>query len=172
MLFLAAILVGCEEPQPPTSDGDANSYITVAVKSSMASRAAADGGYIEGVDAENEITSIDFYFFATTGEPFKFNSPITAGSTSGYSNLYTVGPDQITANTGNIEEVAKVTLALQHNLGEYPGSVVAIVNGTQRFENLPIEDFRTHTFNSYKTANGFLMSNAVYKDPVSGNEVF
>lgn len=171
VLFLAAILVGCEQPQQQP-DGEANSYITVAVKSSVASRAATDGGYIEGIDAENAITSIDFYFFATTGEPFKFNSPVTAGSTSGYSNLYTVGTDQITQTNGNVEEVAKVTLALQHNLGDYPGSVVAIVNGTQRFENLPIEDFRTHTFNSYATKNGFLMSNAVYEDPTSGNEVF
>lgn len=170
VLFLAAILVGCEQPQPQT-DGEANSYITVAVKSSMASRAATDGGYIEGVDAENAITSIDFYFFATTGEPFKFNSPVTAGSTSGYSNLYTVGPDQITSSTGNVEEVANVTLALQHNLGDYPGSVVAIVNGTKRFENLPIEEFRAHTFNSYKTTNGFLMSNSVYEGE-DGKEVF
>ena len=170
VLFLAAILVGCEQPQPQT-DGEANSYITVSVKSSMASRAATDGGYIEGTDAENAITSIDFYFFATTGEPFKFNSPVTAGSTSGYSNLYTVGPDQITPSTGNVEEVANVTLALQHNLGDYPGSVVAIVNGTQRFENLPIEEFRTHTFNSYATTNGFLMSNSVYMD-AEGKEVF
>lgn len=170
VLFLAAILVGCEQPQTQT-EGEANSYITVSVKSSMASRAATDGGYIEGVDAENAITSIDFYFFATTGEPFKFNSPVTAGSTSGYSNLYTVGPGQISQQTGNIEEVANVTLALQHNLGDYPGSVVAIVNGTQRFENLPIEEFRTHTFNSYKTTNGFLMSNSVYMDK-DGKEVF
>lgn len=170
VLFLAAILVGCERPQQQP-EGEANSYITVSVKSSMASRAATDGGYIEGTDVENAITSIDFYFFATTGEPFKFNSPVTAGSTSGYSNLYTVGPDQITASTGNVEEVANVTLALQHNLGDYPGSVVAIVNGTQRFENLPIEEFRTHTFNSYKTTNGFLMSNSVYKGE-DGKEVF
>lgn len=170
VLFLAAILVGCEQPQTKP-EGEANSYITVSVKSSMASRAATDGGYIEGTDAENAITSIDFYFFATTGEPFKFNSPVTAGSTSGYSNLYTVGPDQITPSTGNVEEVANVTLALQHNLGDYPGSVVAIVNGTQRFENLPIEEFRTHTFNSYATTNGFLMSNSVYMD-AEGKEVF
>ena len=170
VLFLAAILVGCEQPQTQT-DGEANSYISVAVKSSMASRAATDGGYIEGIDAENAINSIDFYFFATTGEPFKFNSPVNAGSTSGYSNLYTVGTDQITSSTGNVEEVANVTLALQHNLGDYPGSIVAIVNGTQRFENLPIEDFKAHTFNSYKTDNGFLMSNSVYMD-AEGKEVF
>lgn len=170
VLFLAAILVGCEQPQTKP-EGEANSYITVSVKSSMASRAATDGGYIEGTDAENAITSIDFYFFATTGEPFKFNSPVTAGSTSGYSNLYTVGTDQITPSTGNVEEVANVTLALQHNLGDYPGSVVAIVNGTQRFENLPIEEFRKHTFNSYATKHGFLMSNSVYKGE-DGKEVF
>jgi hypothetical protein len=96
---------------------------------------------------------------------------VTAGSTSGYSNLYTVGPDKITSNKGNVEEVANVTLALQHNLGDYPGSVVAIVNGTQRFENLPIEEFRKHTFNSYATKNGFLMSNSVYKGE-DGKEVF
>ena len=170
LLCLAAILVGCEKPQTQT-DGEANSYITVAVKSSMASRAATDGGYIEGVDAENAITSIDFYFFATTGEPFKFNAPVSAGTTSGYSNLYTVRTNDIEKSTGNVEEVAKVTLALQHNLGDYPGSIVAIVNGTQRFENLPIEDFKAHTFNSYKTDNGFLMSNSVYVD-AAGKEVF
>lgn len=171
VLFLAAILVGCEQPQTKP-EGEANSYITVSVKSSMASRAATDGGYIEGKDAENAITSIDFYFFATTGEPFKFNSPVTAGSTSGYSNLYIVEPGQITTSTNkNVEEVVNVTLALQHNLGDYPGSVVAIVNGTQRFENLPIEEFRTHTFNSYKTTNGFLMSNSVYMGE-DGKEVF
>ena len=84
LLCLAAILVGCEKPQTQT-DGEANSYITVAVKSSMASRAAIDGGYITGENEENEITSIDFYFFATTGEPFKFNAPVTAGTQSGYS---------------------------------------------------------------------------------------
>lgn len=173
VLFLAAILVGCEQPQTQP-EGEANSYITVSVKSSMASRAATDGGYIEGIDAENDINSIDFYFFATTGEPFKFNSPVTAGSTSGYSNLYTVGPGQISQQTGNVEEVAKVTLALQHNLGDYPGSVIAIVNGTQRFENLPIEAFRVHTFNSYATKHGFLMSNSVYVDTINGQptEVF
>lgn len=179
MLFLAAILVGCEKPQTQTGqEGETNSYITVAVKSSVASRAAtdtvADGGYITGTDAENAITSIDFYFFATTGEPFKFNSPVSNNTTSAYSNLYTVGTRELDEFNGtmNVEEVAKVTLALQHNLGDYPGSVVAIVNGTQRFENLPIEDFRTHTFNSYQTTKGFLMSNSVYKDPASGKEIF
>ena len=171
VLFLAAILVGCERPQQQT-EGEANSYITVSVKSSMLSRAATDGDYIDGVDAENEIKSIDFYFFSTEGEPFKFNAPITTGSTSGYSNLYTVTEKTIeTTEKDHVEEIVKVTLALQHNMGDYPGFIIAIVNGTRRFENLRFEDFRAHTFNGYATTNGFLMSNSVYVDS-TGNEVF
>jgi hypothetical protein len=171
VLFLAAILVGCERPQQQT-EGEANSYITVSVKSSMLSRAATDGDYIDGVGVENEIKSIDFYFFSTSGEPFKFNAPITTGSTSGYSNLYTVTEKTIeTTEKDHVEEIVKVTLALQHNMGDYPGSIVAIVNGTRRFENLSFKDFRDHTFNGYATSNGFLMSNSVYVDN-DGNEVF
>ena len=176
VLFLAAILVGCEQPQTQT-EGEANSYITVSVKSSMLSRAAADSGYIDGVDAENAIKSIDFYFFSSEGEPFKFNAPITTGSTSGYSNLYTVTEKTIAVEStekDHVEEIVKVTLALQHNMGDYPGSIVAIVNGTRRFENLRFEDFRAHTFNGYATTNGFLMSNSVYMDTIDGQptEVF
>ena len=171
VLFLAAILVGCEQPQTKP-EGEANSYITVSVKSSMLSRAATDGNYIDGVGVENEIKSIDFYFFSTSGEPFKFNAPITTGSTSGYSNLYTVTEKTIeTTEKDHVEEIVKVTLALQHNMGDYPGSIVAIVNGTRRFENLRFEDFRAHTFNGHATENGFLMSNSVYVDK-DGKEVF
>ena len=57
VLFLAAILVGCERPQQQT-EGEANSYITVSVKSSMLSRAATDGDYIDGNATIADIVNI------------------------------------------------------------------------------------------------------------------
>lgn len=179
LLCMAAILVGCEKKEAPIVEedptGGVKSYVSVSVKSSISSRLApnvTDGGYVEGEVAENKIQSIDFYFFDGSGNPFKFNSPVTEGSTASYTNMYTVTEGlTTTSSTGNVEEVVSVTMPLQHNMGDYPASVVAIVNGTQRFQNLPIADFRTHIFNNYATSNGFLMSNSVYKD-ASGAEVF
>ena len=63
LALIGAILTGCEKDPVQTGDYDSKSYMSVSIAQASGTRAGTDGGFLQGTSDENQITSIDFYFW-------------------------------------------------------------------------------------------------------------
>jgi major membrane immunogen (membrane-anchored lipoprotein) len=82
-MMAAGLLVGCSNDDSPVNGGVngevKTSYVSVDVKGTAATRAAADGGYAEGSVDEQKVTSAHFFFFKADGSPMRYIDLNTEG---------------------------------------------------------------------------------------------
>lgn len=139
-------------------EGTEVSYLAVNIMNAGGPMTRADD-YVDGSDAENQVTKVRFYFFDNNG-----NACTVSGASNNYKDV-TPGMNTETA-TDNIEEISNVVLVLDNVKGTIPYSMVAIVNPPSSLDgNKSLSDLQTEAdYSSFTTAGNFVMSNSVYAD--------
>lgn len=171
-LFLGAILSGCSNENDVLNNAEENntksdSYIAVNIvnPSAASSRAADDAN---GTDEENEVKSALFVFFNDNGA---------------YVDASEVGANEFewSEGTGAASKISNAVIVLS-NPSAYPTSVLALLNtglGVNNVKGKSLSDVKAIVEDYSNTANGFVMSNSVYKDgakeiiatPLSDNNI-
>lgn len=152
------------------------SYVAVNINNVGAGGTRADGAvYENGTAAESKINKIRFYFFTSNGAPYK----LAEGK-----NWLELSPDQMTASTGNVENITNSMLVIKGQDMTYPQSMMAVVN-PETIEAGKLADFMTKSqvegvvttqnFNGQRaTASDFVMTSSVYangKDKVWTSDI-
>ncbi len=152
------------------------SYVAVNINNVGVGGTRADGAtYENGTEAESKINTIRFYFFTSDGAPYK----LAEGT-----NWLELSPDQMTASTGNVENITNSMLVISGKDQSYPQSMMAVVN-PETIEDGKLTDFMTKsqvegvvTAQNFKgqsaTASDFVMTSSVYangKDKVWTSDI-
>lgn len=142
------------------------SYVAVNINNVGVGGTRADGAtYENGTEAESKINTIRFYFFTSDGAPYK----LAEGT-----NWLELSPDQMTASTGNVENITNSMLVIKGQDMTYPQSMMAVVN-PETIEDGKLADFMTKsqvkgvvTTQNFKgqsaTASDFVMTSSVYAE--------
>ena len=172
LALVGAILTACEkEPQTQTGEYDTQSYMSVSIAQAGATRGTSpegDGAFLQGTPDENKITTVDFYFYKADGTAFNFGSDAKNGANQSFnnSNVYTYAPGSaITDQNDNIDEIVDATLVIQHNTGNIPAYMIAVVNCTAgTYAGQPLATVKDSVINAadYVNSNGHIMTNSVY----------
>ena len=173
LALVGAILTACEKEQTGNQGNyDAQSYMSVSIAQAGGTRADADE-FLQGSEAENQIKTVDFYFYNEDGSIFNFGTAAQDGANDKnangnafVSNVYTYAPGQITDQTGNIDEIVNATLVIKHNTGNIPAYMIAVVNCTAgQYKGMALDVVKASVINAadYVNANGHIMTNSVYK---------
>lgn len=176
LALIGAILTGCEkEPQTQTGEYDTQSYMSVSIAQAGGTRGTeAAEKFLQGTGTENTINSVDFYFYKADGAPFIFGTDAKDGANASFgtdSNLYTYNPTSTTPSDGNIDEIVAATLVISHNTGDIPAYMIAVINSTTKYANLPLSSVKTQSLANGKNSDGtHIMTNSVYKS-LDGTEV-
>lgn len=142
-------------------DGDINAaYLAVNINNVGGTGTRANG-FEDGVDAENAVTSVRFYFFNSDG------SACTVNQGTNYKDI-TNAQMQNEASSDNIEEISNTILVLDGITGQTPSTMVTVINppasltGNKALAQLKaaVADYAT----SCTTSGTFVMSNSVYAD--------
>ena len=169
LALVGAILTACEkEPQTQTGEYDTQSYMSVSIAQAGATRGTeGEPAFLQGSEAENKITTVDFYFYKADGTAFNFGSDAKNGANQSFnnSNVYTYKPGGITNENDNIDEIVDATLVIQHNTGNIPAYMIAVVNCTAgTYAGQPLATVKASVINAadYVNSNGHIMTNSVY----------
>lgn len=173
LALVGAILTGCEkDPQTQTGEFDTTSYMSVSIAQAGGTRATTDGGFIDGTGNEILIKVIDFYFYKENGEPFSFTAAnMGEGNTPYLSNLYTYNTDSSIPtkdkvdSPNNIDEVTDATLVINHNKGNIPTYMIAVINSTTKYDNKDLAEVKKAVVsdNGVNEDGTHIMTNSVYK---------
>lgn len=180
------------------NDAKGNQFITINIQdvgttpSTRADNGAGSGEgagtkdnkYENGLDNENSITQVKFYFFDASGNAVNVNGATNANSklitktNEGWGGTYT-GNGTTTTDPETVERRTQATLVLENYDGTLPTRMVAVVNpqnySTTLDNNLSLSQLKaltTTTLGATTAANGsaavangytdFAMTNSVY----------
>lgn len=167
MFMAGCLLASCnnDEPNPNAGTGELEtSYIAVSVNSANASTRAEDGGYAEGNDSEQKVTTAHFFFFDASGNPFTLNQESLVGG-SDKANYVVKTITDANNKLPNVETITNVVLTIQNLQGEYPAQMLVVLNWDYAGEAISLTNLR-NTLADYAAAventKGFLMSNSAY----------
>ena len=167
MFMAGCLLASCnnDEPNPNAGTGELEtSYIAVSVNSANASTRAEDGGYAEGNDSEQKVTTAHFFFFDASGNPFTLNQESLVGG-SDKANYVVKTIKDAGNKLPNVETITNVVLTIQNLEGEYPAQMLVVLNWDYAGEAISLTNLR-NTLADYAAAventKGFLMSNSAY----------
>ena len=167
MFMAGCLLASCnnDEPNPNAGTGELEtSYIAVSVNSANASTRAKDGGYAEGNDSEQKVTTAHFFFFDASGNPFTLNQESLVGG-SDKANYVVKTIEDAGNKLPNVETITNVVLTIQNLEGEYPAQMLVVLNWDYAGEAISLTNLR-NTLADYAAAventKGFLMSNSAY----------
>lgn len=163
-LFLAAAaaiaLVGCNKEvgnvQPSAAEGPA-SFLQVDLKTvGDLTKVGNVGDYAYGTAKENAVSSIDFYFFDASGNPYS----VVAGDMNTISWSYASATP-----AENVEAVSDVILVIKQSQQAPPAKVVAVLNSTTSYANKSLSVLASEVVSElHKDGTNFVMSNSVYYD--------
>lgn len=168
---MALGLVACQTENVDVNGGKGDaetSFISVRLVTTPTTRASYDTqeGYEDGSAAENEVTSVRFYFF-DSGK----NATVVRDNAS-YYDLTEISENG--KNSPNVEKILEATLLVETGEGhKVPSYLVAVLNPPQELKDANItkvSDLTNYAENlKYVATSNFLMSNAVY---ANGSNVF
>ena len=162
-LFLAAMaavaVIGCQkEPAGSISapDGDA-SFLKVDLRAAGTLTRAEVGNYEYGLDDENAVKTIHFYFFDNTGKAY----PVDAAN-----NNYLVADTEVDwtkkGDDTNVATISDAVLVIKQSKQAPPAKMVVVLNAPA-FSVTNLTGLH-QAIDYYSTENGFVMSNSVYFD--------
>lgn len=162
MTALAVLaIVGCNKEidngQLDQATGE-TSFIQVNLKAAgTMTKADAETAFEYGLDAENAVTSVTFYFFTENGAAYVVQNQ---------ENYLTGNIENWTAGTdNNIEEISGLTLVIkQHQSGELPAKMVAVLNAPAELKKSMSLTALAKSLIQHTNTDGFVMSNSVYVD--------
>ena len=136
LALIGAILTGCEKDKTGNQGNyDTTSYMSVSIAQAGGTRAIGD--YIDGTEMESKVKTVDFYFYDSDGNAFEFSAAQNGGGASYTSNRYhySVTPEHTpTQGTNqNVDEVLDAQLVIQHNKGNIPAYMIAVINSTKDY---------------------------------------
>lgn len=162
LLGLAALgFAACSEPIDDASQinpigGGTKGYMAIDLKSSDDVVRAADATYEDGTADEQAISCAAFFFFDQNGNPFNVNS------SGNYVNVAVA--DNGGTNKPNIESMTNPVLVVEKYKGQFPSSVVAVVNYVAT-SNQSLSALKgTLKGKGHTDGANFIMTNSVYKD--------
>lgn len=167
-LFWVAVmamgLVACDnEVVSPNGGGAADgdiAMISVSLKAA-GNITKAVGDYEKGLDDENKVSKIDFYFYTADNQPYGVTS------TGENSIGWTEG-----AAGANVDEVSDAILVIKQSQVAPPAKVVAIINSKENYTSKTLAELGTQVINALHTnKTDFVMSNSVYYDEDNKAEV-
>ena len=167
MFMAGCLLASCnnDEPNPNAGTGELEtSYIAVSVNSANASTRAEDGGYAEGNDSEQKVTTAHFFFFDASGNPFTLNQESLVGG-SDKANYVIKTIEDAGNKEPNVETFTNVVLTIQNLQGEYPAQMLVVLNWDYADGAISLTDLRNKLANytaAVENTKGFLMSNSAY----------
>ena len=167
MFMAGCLLASCnnDEPNPNAGTGELEtSYIAVSVNSANASTRAEDGGYAEGNDSEQKVTTAHFFFFDASGNPFTLNQESLVGG-SDKANYVVKTIEDAGNKLPNVETITNVVLTIQNLEGEYPAQMLVVLNWDYAGEAISLTNLRNRLADyaaAVENTKGFLMSNSAY----------
>lgn len=121
-----------------------------------------DATYEEGLEAENKVTTVRFYFFDASGNPASVRND--NGTHKNYLEWTNITEEN--NNMPNVEKILTATLIIQSPKGDAaPEQVVAVINPTAPAnEERSLTSLATvaHDYQQYTTSGSFVMSNSTY----------
>ena len=185
LVFLGTVVLGqtacssSEDVANGTTESSEPQYIAVNITNvgnpgTRASYQNGDGTYEDGLDAENKITSARFYFFTSTGEPYRLNN------SQNNVNYLDVNIDDTQSSGPNhdqtIEKTTQAVIVIEGVNGTVPRSMMAIVNpstavtnalGTGSLSQAQLENASLHRIAQGHTGDGadaknFVMTSSTY----------
>lgn len=172
MLFLplmaALLFSACSQDEDNTgtngSGGDSKtSYLTVNLVAapSMGTRAPGDNDFEDGLETENTVNSVRFYFFHKDGTA----AAVKGGNQSYYDwNNPTTTPGE----KPNVEKKLSATIIIESpadgSKDAIPASVVAVINPTNEVKAVNVKKLGdlSGITQDFSTTSSFVMSNSVY----------
>lgn len=142
--------------------------------------------YVNGTDAENQISKVRFYFFHDDGSPYVLVNT-TETTTDGDVNWLEQNPPISTtpptpAGQGTVDKVTEAVLVIQGKSAAAPATMVAVINpetlnnatlnnkGTVTLSELRDSKFDTQFYKlNAGTNEDFVMTNSVYRE--GGNTI-
>ena len=168
IIALAALgFAACAEkisdgPSPEQTGELEQSYIAINLMSSELDTRADDPVLEDGEEAERKVNSVHFFFFRQ-GVPFAVNA---AGSAPGGGKNWlqaTTPTFNEDLDKDNISAYSNVLLVLNNYKGQYPDQIVAVINWNPENEDYTLAELHKTLSNLRGNAEGFVMSNSVYK---------
>lgn len=172
-LFIALAAFGlaaCSEKMGNHHSGKVeNSFIAISLSATDPSTRAEDGNYQEGTADERAVETAYFFFFNEDGTAFPVTITDNAVSEPGVDANYLQA--SLTSTTGkemnNVSDIKNVVLLLKNYEGEYPKSIVAVLNWVPTATSYTLEHLQDALVAVRSTTEGnlkgkFVMSNAVY----------
>lgn len=164
-IFMTALaimaIVGCNKEidngQLDQATGE-TSFLQVNLKAAgTMTKADAEAKFEYGLDTENAVKSVTFYFFTDNGAPYVVQNQ--ENYISGNITDWNAGA------VNNIEEISGLTLVIkQHQSGELPAKMVAVLNApTELKKSMSLTDL-AESLIQHTNTDGFVMSNSVYVD--------
>lgn len=170
LLGLAALgFAACSEPIDDASQinpigGGTKGYLAIDLKSSDDVVRAAGDTYENGTDEEQAISCAAFFFFDQNGNPFNVNS------NGNYVNVTDNVADNSNTVAPNIESMTNPVIVVDKYKGQFPSSVVAVVNYEATSSQSLSALKGTLKGKGHTDGANFIMTNSVYKN-AAGKEV-
>lgn len=153
-LLAGLTLSACSNDEGVTDKVDKTTdqaYVTISLRNAGALTKGGDGGLQYGTDAENAVSTAEFYFF----------------NADGAFNQYVSKPLDWKAGTEtNVEKIADATIVLQ-NLKKKgaPKYVVCVLNGeVGKYTDMTIAKLKEQISKDYLTSGKFIMTNSTYNN--------
>lgn len=168
-LLAGLTLSACSNDEGVTDKVDKTTdqaYVTISLRNAGALTKGGDGGLQYGTNAENAVSTAEFYFFNADGA---FNQYVS--STPENWQASTADP------AGNVEKISDVTVMLK-NLKKVgtPKYVVCVLNGTVgAYKDMTIAQLKKEVLTgvqSYKNGDYFVMTNSTYNNNDEKSEYF
>jgi len=176
-LFAALTFAGCSKDDPSEvggsiSDGEPRYLaVTIATTPSLGetTRAAAErddvngsytqstGTYEDGLDEENKVNKVRFYFFSQTGDAVSIKSD--------GRNYYDYTPESLGSDHSQTvsQKLAAVLIINTKEGDKLPSQMLAVINPTSDMdEEKSLLDLMKLTGDYTKRENGFMMTNSTY----------
>lgn len=172
--------------QPENGGKAEKSFMSVAIKQANSSftRSTTDGAYLQGTEEENAVNTLSFFFFKSDGSPFDLGTGIVnahggkeaegdAPNITGvideatyYKNFYKITTPNGTDKDDNIDYEYAATLVIEHNVGNIPAAIVAVINhpAPESLIDKGITKLQQEILNTQPTNANFVMCNSVYQN--------
>lgn len=168
MMMAGVLLASCNNNEPNGNEGVGEletSYIAVSVNSVFdPAMRADDGGYDDGNDSEQKVSTAHFFFFDGNKQPFALNET-TLGNQTALNYVVKNIQDSGNEEDPNVETITNVILTIQNQMGNYPTQMVAVLNWDYDGTSLTLDEL-SNKLATYADAvtntKGFLMSNSAY----------
>lgn len=131
----------------------------------------ADIGYQDGTQAENQVSSVRFYFFTVNGMPARISDEPSADGTQSFKSYYDWRPtgQSLTPDNNNAEKLlqTEITITNGGDTDKFPSTVIAVLNPTGLPDgNLSVGELKgilgKYDEPALTTSGNFVMSNSVY----------